>query len=495
MNKIILSKHIFYFSLAVITFNSKAQAVDVKFHVDSLMQLFETMNEQERSKAVIQTFAQKIVLNDVEAALDYTNQIDEYAVSNKDTFLLATTQVLFSEYHWRKGEYPEGIERALQSAALAETDQRFQSVQAQALMTVGSIQFFSGNSLKAIDYYKQAAEVFKNQEGPQSYISVISNIGAVYADYGDKNQDNSAMDSALVYLNKVIELKGIAAPNFYLAALGNSAYIYVVQKNYLKAKELYDLWEAEESKAPNVTSRASQYVTIGMMYAGLGNYSRSEKYLTEGLKYAEEIGAKQRIGEYYEQLSELMELKNDHQQALIYAKNSWQLKDSLFNIENVSRINELETKYQAAKKEQEIQAANVIIEQNKRFQLFLSIVIVLIAVFSIASYFLLRQRFRLRRELLSHEIDNLRLQINALVGKGTEDIDIKMDDVNTNLNDPLTEREFDILRLALSDRTNKEIAEDVFVSVNTVKFHLKNIYEKIGVSNRKEALQYIIKPS
>ncbi|MEQ8532548.1 MAG: helix-turn-helix transcriptional regulator, partial [Imperialibacter sp.] len=57
---------------------------------------------------------------------------------------------------------------------------------------------------------------------------------------------------------------------------------------------------------------------------------------------------------------------------------------------------------------------------------------------------------------------------------------------------PLSEREFEILTHALSNLNNSEIAEKVFVSVNTVKYHLKNIYEKLGVTNRKEALQFAL---
>ena len=144
--------------------------------------------KKERATATIQTFSKKIVLNDIEAALTYTDLIEKYGSEKKDTFLLATSKVLLSEYHWRKGEYTKGIERALEAVALSETDARFQSVQAQALMTVGSIQFFSGNSLKAIEYYKDAADVFLSDSNTGAYISVTSNIGAVYADYGDKQK-------------------------------------------------------------------------------------------------------------------------------------------------------------------------------------------------------------------------------------------------------------------------------------------------------------------
>jgi LuxR family maltose regulon positive regulatory protein len=36
--------------------------------------------------------------------------------------------------------------------------------------------------------------------------------------------------------------------------------------------------------------------------------------------------------------------------------------------------------------------------------------------------------------------------------------------------------------------SNKEMAERIFVSENTVKFHLKNIYSKLAVSNRLQAI-------
>lgn len=54
----------------------------------------------------------------------------------------------------------------------------------------------------------------------------------------------------------------------------------------------------------------------------------------------------------------------------------------------------------------------------------------------------------------------------------------------------LTERELSILRLVAEGLSNLDIATKLFVTEQTVKFHLSNIYRKLGVSNRTEATRY-----
>ena len=56
------------------------------------------------------------------------------------------------------------------------------------------------------------------------------------------------------------------------------------------------------------------------------------------------------------------------------------------------------------------------------------------------------------------------------------------------LEDPLSERELEVLNLLSSGKTNSEVAGDLFVSVGTVKSHTGNIYRKLGAKSRAEAL-------
>ena len=54
--------------------------------------------------------------------------------------------------------------------------------------------------------------------------------------------------------------------------------------------------------------------------------------------------------------------------------------------------------------------------------------------------------------------------------------------------EPLTDRERQILRLIAAGRSNPEIAELLYLSLNTVKWHAKNLYGKLGVGSRVEAI-------
>lgn len=55
---------------------------------------------------------------------------------------------------------------------------------------------------------------------------------------------------------------------------------------------------------------------------------------------------------------------------------------------------------------------------------------------------------------------------------------------------PLTTREIEILQLVASGSTNSEVARHLWVTEQTVKFHLRNIYRKLDVANRTQASRF-----
>ncbi len=61
-------------------------------------------------------------------------------------------------------------------------------------------------------------------------------------------------------------------------------------------------------------------------------------------------------------------------------------------------------------------------------------------------------------------------------------------DIELLRNDLLTARESEVLICLARGLTNREIAEKLFVSENTIKTHVNNIYSKLGVSRRTQAV-------
>jgi len=57
------------------------------------------------------------------------------------------------------------------------------------------------------------------------------------------------------------------------------------------------------------------------------------------------------------------------------------------------------------------------------------------------------------------------------------------------IEEPLTPRERLVLVQLSTGRSNGEIAEDLRISVNTVKFHLRNVYGKLGAWRRSDAVR------
>lgn len=88
-------------------------------------------------------------------------------------------------------------------------------------------------------------------------------------------------------------------------------------------------------------------------------------------------------------------------------------------------------------------------------------------------------------ELTSAEAQHVRLLLDmptALSGAAT---------VPVTVSEPLSVREEEILRLLSRGMCNREIGTKLYISENTVKYHLKNIYSKLGVRNRSQAIKSV----
>lgn len=61
---------------------------------------------------------------------------------------------------------------------------------------------------------------------------------------------------------------------------------------------------------------------------------------------------------------------------------------------------------------------------------------------------------------------------------------LSLEKLNRKLLEPITDREFNVIELLNDGKTNTQISERLFISLNTTKKHIKNIFVKLDVSSR-----------
>lgn len=118
---------------------------------------------------------------------------------------------------------------------------------------------------------------------------------------------------------------------------------------------------------------------------------------------------------------------------------------------------------------------------------FLSVSYIVSEILLLFIYSMLKDHRELNRSLekATAEVEKKSVAVKEKVQKHTED-EIEKVIVSLELAEKLTSREEEVLRLTLSGRKRKDIADALYVSENTIKTHLSHIFAKVGVSSKKE---------
>jgi ATP/maltotriose-dependent transcriptional regulator MalT len=96
-----------------------------------------------------------------------------------------------------------------------------------------------------------------------------------------------------------------------------------------------------------------------------------------------------------------------------------------------------------------------------------------------------------RGQRLEVEVEDVQVALTSMQGAREarpDGDDLSPATVQQPLVEPLTPRELEVLNLIATGRTNKQIAQDLVLSVGTVKYYTSHIYGKLGVSSRTQAV-------
>ena len=364
------------------------------------------------------------------------------------------------------------------------------------LRNLAEMQILSQNYGEAISYIKSSIELLSESKGNANSLGI--RLGLLAKSFVGLNE----YDSAVYYLNLSSNEFLRLGDSLNLALNWNTLSSIELKRNKLSEalplaqKSLEYLSSLQDESVYKIEVRE----TISSIYSARGEYNQALLLIEANLKAADESGLLYSRRNALRQRASVYEGQKNYEKALADYKSYKLLNDSISTNETQQRLAELTIKYDV----DNLNQANEILQlENKlaktenrrkdarlRWILFASALLITGTGVVALMY---NSRQKLKNQLLSEEIDNLRNQIKLAVEGDTTAYNLDFKSINNKLQTPLSDREIEILNLALSDLSNSQIADKVFVSVNTVKFHLKNVYDKIGVASRKEALQFALR--
>ncbi|MEQ9300308.1 MAG: tetratricopeptide repeat protein [Cyclobacteriaceae bacterium] len=363
------------------------------------------------------------------------------------------------------------------------------------LVNFGDLKAMIGDYQMAIEYYKEGLAIKKTRAGNHNTRALrLGKLSKAYLQVDE-------IDSAEKYSRLALKEAAVLRDSLSLAKF------WITQTRILTSKGLYDQALELGQLCHNYFLEASEgeYQVLSAyalveIYMSTGDFDKADALLSEGLELASRNQLLEDMSLIYQKKSELYEQMGKKGLALDFLRKHQMIDDSVKRVDKQRAIFVVDQEHKERQQRQQIellqardQVMHLQLEERRQNIIVLSMLVIAILLISIAVYVAIQKRNQLKNRLLSSQINELRLQIKGIVEGSTDEMGITQERINETIEEPLSEREFEILSLALTDLSNTEISEKTFVSVNTVKYHLKNIYDKLGVSNRKEAMQFALK--
>jgi DNA-binding CsgD family transcriptional regulator len=344
-------------------------------------------------------------------------------------------------------------------------------------------------SEKSIAYHKKALKIRK-------LINDTINIGYSYNNIGVVNMEViKDIETALTYYLKAYNIFKKKSALWESSTVStNIGHIYLDRNDYKEA-EKYFAYSYNIFDSLNIEhGRAEILRSYGQLYFAQGKDDEAIESLSKSLEINEKAGNQNEIIEINNILSKIYIAKGNFDRAIKTMQFVNKLKDSILNIEKQKTIADMETKYQVKEKNKTIRLLHLEEELHiKKIRNQTVLIILLSIIFGLIVlllYFKSRQN-KLQHKQLRLELQNYILQIDEMqtVINKKDSSDKFSDDRFKEFE--LSDREIEVLLLISQGYKNAEIAEKIFVSLNTVKSHIKNIYVKLDVKNRVEALKRV----
>ena len=250
-------------------------------------------------------------------------------------------------------------------------------------------------------------------------------------------------------------------------------FLFFLDKNYAEAEKRLDValnlaLKYMPRNAPNIYGKKIE------VYNAMRLFDKRDEAFALGMRYAKEYKIIKYEMYLYEMITSQYKKSNDYKNAFLSQQKFDSLSLVYNSINNSARIQNLEKQIDDSRKQVEL--------KNERYRtyflLIMSCTLAILLFVSIRLFLINKQK----RILVENENIRIRNDIaqftKVLDDKGNKRLDISAYNI--------TGRQKEIIALIQEGKSNKEIATELYISENTVKYHLKIIYGVLDIGHRSE---------
>lgn len=263
-------------------------------------------------------------------------------------------------------------------------------------LIIGSAHEYLGNLDKALEYYSKSFEICSRSGNKYLLANTQNYMGEAY----NKQQNiESALDSygkSLEIYSELNDDEGIAvAENNIGECYYKLGELNKALSHYTKSFEYFD-------KRGEKFQLSELLFNIGNVYSKRKDYNSAVNSYNRSIIYAKETNALESLKDSYRAIANTYKAMLLPERALSYFENYMEVKDSLFKLENLAIISELEAKYESEQKEKEIgllKKQRKLAEENVNLQTNLNTSLIIVTLLLIAVVLIVIRKYRQKNTL------------------------------------------------------------------------------------------------
>jgi two-component system, NarL family, sensor kinase len=214
----------------------------------------------------------------------------------------------------------------------------------------------AGKDSAALSYYLKAIQIQENLNDTKGLLKPYNNLAILYS-------NTKQIKKAIEYFDKAAKIAHESnLPLIEGSIKHNIALIYLGESKYDKALELFMQSMDVHKGSNNDRGKAANLLYIGKTYFNMQRPEKGLSYMDSALVLAKEKGFLDIISESYLQLSVFFEGRKELARSLANLKLWAKTEEEIINEESVSKMAEMQTKYETEKKEKE---NTLLIDENK----------------------------------------------------------------------------------------------------------------------------------